>query len=102
MQDFLKELKLECPIITKYLSYIECDKGWHDLILKTSKEIESYVKNQLSKGLISQEDDSCTIPSSAQIKEKFGILRWYMDNADDYIHDLIRVAEKESSRICEY
>lgn len=36
-----------------------------------------------------------------QIKEKFGGLRFYVDNADDYVNGLISMAESMSYGICE-
>lgn len=38
---------------------------------------------------------------AAQIKEKFGGLRFYIDGGDDYIHGAITMAENLSYRICE-
>ncbi len=37
----------------------------------------------------------------AQIKEKFGALCFYVHNAPEEIHDMIREAEKKSICICE-
>lgn len=37
----------------------------------------------------------------AQIKEKFGGLRFYYDGGDDYISGLVDMAESCASRICE-
>ena len=37
----------------------------------------------------------------AQVKEKFGGLRFYVDNADDYVRGAIEMAEMMSLRTCE-
>lgn len=37
----------------------------------------------------------------AQVKEKFGSLRFYYDGGDEYIAGLVAMAESMSSRICE-
>ncbi len=40
-------------------------------------------------------------PVASQVKEKFGGLRFYCDNTDDYIDGAISIAESMSYRICE-
>ena len=38
---------------------------------------------------------------TTQVKEKFGGLRFYMDNADDYVYGILSMAESLSFRTCE-
>ena len=40
-------------------------------------------------------------PCASQVKEKFGLLRFYMTSATDEMYDLIREYENKSAHICE-
>lgn len=71
---------------------MECNDGWKDIIDHTHDKLK-YI------------DPDYTI---AQIKEKFGGLRYYFDSSLDYgsiaheiMDDIVRAAEYESSRTCE-
>ena len=66
---------------------IECSDGWFDLLSKLCDDITA----------LNPPDDFCF----AQIKEKFGGLRVYIDNGTDAIYDLLDEAEKNSYEICE-
>lgn len=93
----------ETEIIEKYpktfkrLRYVECSEGWKELIDEVSSKIET-INNKYS-------------PSSyiraAQIKQKFGGLRYYVDIEDideqdvKYVYDVIAEAESKSFTICE-
>jgi len=64
---------------------VECDEGWSNLVYDLCKEM-----NDLGfKGSI------------VQIKEKFGMLRFYIDGGNDKIYELINKAEDISGTICE-
>ena len=86
------------PKTFKSLHYVECNEGWKEIIDEVSAKIEA-VNNKYS-------------PSSyihaAQIKQKFGGLRYYVsiediDESDvKYVYDLIAEAEKRSFTVCEF
>jgi len=63
----------------------DCRDGWFDLIYKLSKELikVSYI---------------C---EASQVKEKFGGLRFYVDNCNIKGNNLIRKYEDKSYHICE-
>ena len=63
----------------------DCDDGWFDLIYKLSEDI---VK-------VCPECEAC------QVKEKFGGLRFYTDNGNEEVWNLVREAEEKSFTICE-
>jgi len=67
----------------------ECDDGWFQLIYDLSKQIS----------------EICPRVKAAQVKEKFGTLRFYIDGVQmdkaDLIYDLIQKAESKSGTICE-
>ena len=82
----------------KGLSYFEINEGWKELVEEITCKIE-VVNNKYS-------------PSSyiraAQVKQKFGGLRYYIsiEEIDEqdvrYVYDMIAEAEKRSFTICEY
>jgi len=73
-----------------YLFGFEVDDGWHDLLRACCDQIEQY---------LAEHPD---LPFAvAQIKEKFGTLRFYFDDGDDHIQELVRQAEKQSGVTCE-
>jgi len=75
------------PTKTSFSCGIECNDGWFDLLSKLCDDI----------AVLNPPDDFCF----AQIKEKFGGLRVYIDNGTDAIYDILDEAEKKSYEICE-
>jgi hypothetical protein len=68
---------------------IECNDGWHFLVDNLCSCIQDHV---------SQKDFQV---EAAQVKQKFGGLRFYVDGADDHVYGMIRLAESLSYCICE-
>lgn len=68
-----------------------CGDGWYDLIERLCAVIQNHHENY--------PDVPQTV--AAQVKEKFGGLRFYVDGGDEYIHGAIAMAETMSFRICE-
>jgi hypothetical protein len=90
---------------------LACGDGWYDLLDVLCFQIQQSVDNavssqawRLKNGKASQEE---VVPEeelqvvAAQVKEKFGGLRFYVDNGNDRIYGLISMAESMSYRICE-
>lgn len=64
--------------------------GWYWIINELCSCIQGYIDaNDKSQA------------EFVQIKEKFGMLRAYIDNADDYIHGMVSLAESMSWQTCE-
>ena len=92
------EMYEKYPKTLKGLSYFEINEGWNELIEEITFKIE-VINNKYS-------------PSSyiraAQIKQKFGGLRYYISIEDveeqdvKYVYDIIAEAENRSFTICEY
>ncbi len=61
----------------------ECDDTWFDLIYQLSKDLSALD----------------VIPVAAQVKEKFGGLRFYIDSYTDEAEALIDIAEKASYEV---
>jgi len=64
--------------------------GWFPIIEDLCNRIHTYCTRM-----------GIAFPIVLQVKEKFGTLRFYVDYADECIHDLVSVAEHESSNVCE-
>lgn len=93
--DFIDELLKNYPRV--YPSYPYCGiyvpEEWEDLIRELSKELEDYLKNTHTKMSF----------KTAQIKEKFGSLRFYFECSDDHtrehIQEIVSKYEAMSSTI---
>jgi len=68
----------------------ECSDGWFDLINNLCECIQTYTDNNKIKQ-----------PRVVQVKEKFGGLRYYVENTDSTIQGMIWFAEDLSFKICE-
>ena len=91
LDEFEKHLKENYPeMYENVYCGIYIDKGWFDLVDILSKKIYDAAKQS-----------NVDYPRVAQIKEKFGGLRFYADNTDEYMNGLIDMAEKISIHVCE-
>ena len=82
-----------CPAQSPISFGIECGIGWYDLLDTLCEQIQRYCDQQ--------KDASSAQVVAAQVKEKFGTLRFYTDNNSEYIDGLICMAEHMSRNICE-
>ena len=71
---------------------VECGDGWKCLIDPIFEYIKNYNEDK-------KEEDKIII---FQIKEKFGGLRFYVDNGNEELHNMIDKAEEESYKVCEF
>jgi hypothetical protein len=72
---------------------IECDDGWYDLLDTLCGQIQWYLDHNAD-----EDTEQVTV---AQIKEKFGTLRFYENGGDLYIAAYIQMAQSMSALICE-
>ena len=77
----------------------ECGDGWFDILDIACGQIQSHIdwKNKYAK----TEDEKVPQVVAAQIKEKFGTLRFYTNGSNEYVHGIISMAEAMSARTCE-
>ena len=72
-----------------------CGEGWWPILEKLCSNIQSHIdwKNKQAE----------VVPqvTVAQIKEKFGGLRFYYDGGDDHIKGMVRMAEAWADATCE-
>ena len=82
--------KPERPITEALMSFgFSCEDGWFDLIWSLCEDLEKIAKD---------EDFELEV---FQVKEKFGGLRFYIDEGTVSIHERIKKAENKSYEICE-
>ena len=83
--------------------------GWWPIIKSLCSQIDSYTKwrNNTREALLKNNPHGHTIPDAvpqvtvAQIKEKFGGLRFYYDGGDEHISGMVRMAESWAGHVCE-
>ena len=79
--------------------------GWYNIIDAACSNIQNHVnwkrKTEPFASMTDEEFDEIHQPVAAQVKEKFGGLRFYADNCDDYVSGVIAMAESMSYRTCE-
>jgi len=81
---------------------IAVDDGWYNIIDCLCTTIQSHLNHHRAKGhLTPAEFEEQVQTKAAQVKEKFGGLRFYADNSDDYTSGAIQMAEMMSVRTCE-
>ncbi len=83
--------------------------GWWPIIESLCANIQNHInwKNETRERLLKDNPYNHKIPEAvpqvvvAQIKEKFGGLRFYYDGGDDQVHGMVRMAEAWADRSCE-
>jgi len=73
-----------------------CGDGWYELI----RHLSEYLEKEIEKYVDECPEDT-NPPCAAQVKEKFGTLRFYMHTETDPMSQLINAAEHASAFICE-
>ena len=95
----LEQLREEFPRVFRQLRNFECDDGWYQLVRKLAAHAEELARDA---GL---DPESDTWPHAAQVKEKFGGLRFYLEGGTPEIHgkffDMMMAVEQESRTVCE-
>ena len=82
--DIFKQKDL--PITESCMGWgFECGDGWFNII------------DNLCHAIYTRKNDV----QVAQVKQKYGSLRFYIDGGDDYVEGLIRMAELMSAVTCE-
>lgn len=85
------------------------DAGWWPIIKSLCSQIDSYTRwrNGTREALLKDNPYDHEIPDAvpqvvvAQIKEKFGGLRFYYDGGDEHIGGMVRMAESWAAHSCE-
>jgi hypothetical protein len=77
----------------------ECGDGWFDLIDALCKRIQNYL--DWERKYPPPHDEEIEQVVAAQVKEKFGGMRFYFDGGNDVIRGMVMMAEEMSYSICE-
>ena len=88
---------------------IECNDGWYDLIYCLCHSIQRHCQIQNTRYIhatdkyefLVEGDPEYVQVVAAQVKEKLGTLRFYVDGGDAATGAMIQMAETMSGRICE-
>jgi len=76
--------------------------GWFNIVDSLSNTISELMKNHPAKKHLTPEEFGQKVQVRvAQVKEKFGCLRYYVDNPNPEVSAAIFMAERLSSRTCE-
>lgn len=75
--------------------------GWWPILESLCANIQSHIDWKQQQQEKYSRGDGCKQVVVAQIKEKFGGLRFYYDGGDDTIHGMVRMAEAWADRSCE-
>lgn len=78
----------------------ECGDGWYKIIWGLSEKLEPICKN-LTKKLTEEQIKMGARYCASQVKEKYGILRFYTTFDNDDAEKFIEKAEKLSAKTCE-
>lgn len=87
----------------------DCGDGWFDILNQLCANIQHHIDWQNSRRelLLKDNPHKMKIPDevpqvvAAQVKEKFGTLRFYTNGGDDVTRGMERMAESMSAVICE-
>ena len=105
---FYKGIDSNKTVTCMYLG-IECHDGWYDLIDSLCYRISMHCTAQNTRYIVEtgkyefvvEGDPEYMQVVAAQVKEKMGELRFYVDGGDATTQGMIQMAEAMSSRICE-
>lgn len=97
------ELVQSCPLLFRGESSFgfECSAGWHAVISKLCLGIEKLIVAMPEAERFQEEAPGELLYGVAQVKEKFGTLRFYMHCESEGMTALIDAAEGESAKTCE-
>lgn len=96
------------PAYGGYYFSIDCGDGWYNLIDTLCRWLDNRHENKVASyewrkksGKLEEGEEPPVPVTAAQIKEKFGGLRFYVDGGDAEVHGAISFAESMSFSICD-
>ena len=108
--EFVARLEAAYPnMFSQTYGGVAVDAGWWPVIESLCANIQSHInhRNSQRERLLKENPYGHTVPDAvpqvvvAQIKEKFGGLRFYYEGGDEQIHGMVRMAEAWADRSCE-
>lgn len=111
MDTFIEQMRQRFPLMYANTYDIWVGPGWMPIVECLSRAIQQHIKTQHSRieylithgkekypELIPEPIEQVTV---AQVKEKFGELRFYYDGGDEYIAGMVEMAEQWAGHTCE-
>ena len=97
------------PKVTCMADGIQCNDGWYDLLDTLCHTMQRWCDGENTRYItetdkyefVVEGDPEYVQVVAAQVKEKLGELRFYVDGGDATTQGIIQMAENMSSRICE-
>ena len=97
------------PKVTCMADGIQCNDGWYDLLDTLCHTMQRWCDGENTRYItetdkyefVVEGDPEYVQVVAAQVKEKLGELRFYVDGGDATTQGMIQMAENMSSRICE-
>ena len=97
------------PMVTCMAWGIECNDGWYDLLDTLCYTMQQHCEAANTRYVIETDKYEFVIEGdpeyvqvvAAQVKEKMGTLRFYVDGGDTTTEAMIELAEAMSRRLCE-
>ena len=97
------------PKVTCMADGIQCNDGWYDLLDTLCHTMQRWCDGENTRYItetdkyefVVEGDPEYVQVVAAQVKEKMGTLRFYVDGGDATTQGIIQMAENMSSRICE-
>ena len=97
------------PMVTCMADGIQCNDGWYDLLDTLCHTMQRWCDAQNTRYIVKtdkyefilENDPEYVQVVAAQVKEKLGELRFYVDGGDATTQGMIQMAETMSGRICE-
>jgi hypothetical protein len=108
--EFVKQLEAKYPLMfSRPYGGVAVESGWWPIIESLCANIQSHIdwRNRQREELLKDNPYGHKIPDHveqvvvAQIKEKFGGLRFYYDGGDEQIFGMVRMAEAWADHSCE-
>lgn len=95
-------LKKKFPALYPSTFEFECNDGWFRILLWLSRYLEMYITQQNEMAVKNpQYYQPVKQVVATQIKQKFGVLRFYYEGGNEHIRSIIDYTEFISGYICE-
>lgn len=99
---FVKRLEENYPqMFSEPYGGVSIGEGWWPIVEKLCSRIQYHIDWKEEQRIKYNRGEGCTQVVVAQIKEKFGGLRFYYDGGDDYVQGLVSMAESWAGSTCE-
>lgn len=101
-EEFEKKMLETYPkMFSKPFGGFAVGEGWWPVLEALCNQIQHHVKWRQEQKEKYNRGNGCPDVVVAQIKEKFGGLRFYYDGGDDTVDGMVRMAESWAARTCE-